>query len=56
MSIYLLSFYTEGPEIDGGYDLRKASIEIRERLSPHFTEVFLFNKRDLKNLPNSEDF
>ena len=56
MSIYFLSFYTEGPEIDGGYDLRDTSKRIRERLSPYFSDVFLFNKRDLKNLPGSENF
>ncbi len=56
MSIYLLSFYTEGPDMEGGYDLRKTSREIKERLSPYFTDIFLFNKRDLKDLPNSENF
>lgn len=56
MSIYLLSFYTEGPEIDGCYDLTNASMQIKERLSNYFDEIFLFNKRDLKNIPGSEAF
>jgi len=56
MDIYLLSFYTEGPEIDGGYDLTNTSRQIKEKLSPYFTDIFLFNKRDLKGLPNSGDF
>ena len=29
--IYFLSFYTEGPDIDGCFDLRQKSEEIKER-------------------------
>jgi hypothetical protein len=54
--IYLLSFYTEGPDIDGCYDLTNTSIKIRDNLSKYFTDIFLFNKRTLKELPNSENF
>jgi len=56
MEIYLLSFYTEGPEVDGGYDLKKSADQIRDKLSPYFTEIFLFNKRELKELPESDQF
>jgi hypothetical protein len=52
--IYFLTFYTEGPEIDGGYNLTQKSIEIKERLSPFFKEMFFFNKRTLKLLDGSE--
>jgi hypothetical protein len=56
MNIYFLSFYTEGPEVDGGYDLCSTAKEIKEKLSPYFTEVFIFNKRDLKKIPGSDLF
>ena len=51
--IYFLSFYTEGPDIDGGFDLTEKSREIKERLSPYFNEIFLYTKRTLKNIPDS---
>lgn len=54
--IYLLFFYTEGPEIDGGYDLRGTANSIKDRLSPFFKEVFSFNKTTLKEIPGSEPF
>jgi hypothetical protein len=54
-NIYFLSFYTEGPEIDGGFDLTKKSLEIKERLSTYFKDILLYNKRTLKDLPGSED-
>jgi hypothetical protein len=54
-SIYFLSFYTEGSEIDGGFNLTKKSLEIKERLSPYFKDILLYNKRTLKDLPGSED-
>jgi len=54
-NIYFLSFYTEGPEIDGGFDLREKSKEVKERLDPYFNEIFMYNKRDLKNIPGSDD-
>ena len=54
-NIYFLSFYTEGPEIDGGFNLTEKSLEIKQRLSPYFKEIFLYNKRTLKDIPDSED-
>jgi hypothetical protein len=54
-NIYFLSFYTEGPEIDGGFNLTEKSLEIKERLSPYFKDILLYNKRTLKDLPGSED-
>ena len=53
--IYFLSFYTEGPDIDGGFNLTEKSEEIKERLSPYFNDIFIYNKRTLKNLPESDD-
>jgi hypothetical protein len=54
--VYLLFFYTEGPEIDGGYDLSGIANSIKDRLSPFFRDVFSFSKRTLKEIPGSEDF
>jgi len=54
--VYLLFFYTEGLEIDGGYDLRGIANSIKDRLSPFFKEIFSFNKRTLKEITGSEDF
>ena len=54
-NIYFLSFYTEGPKIDGGFDLTKKSLVIKERLSTYFKDILLYNKRTLKDLPGSED-
>jgi hypothetical protein len=54
--IYLLFFYTEGLEIDGGYDLRGIANSINNRLSPFFKEIFSFNKRTLKEIIGSDDF
>ena len=53
--IYFLSFYTEGPDIDGGFDLTEKSREVKEMLSPYFDDIFFHNKRTLKNLPGSDD-
>ena len=53
--IYFLSFYTEGPEIDGGFNLSEKSKEVKERLSPYFDEILFYNKRELKGLPGSEE-
>jgi len=50
-NIYFLSFYTEGPKIDGGFDLTKKSLAIKERLSTYFKDILLYNKRTLKDLP-----
>ena len=49
-SIYFLSFYTEGSEIDGGFNLTEKSLEIKERLTPYFKDILLYNKRTLKVL------
>jgi hypothetical protein len=54
MSIYFLSFFTNGD--DGTYDLTEVSSLIKERLSPYFNGVFLYNRDQLKDLPNSDDF
>ena len=52
--ICFLSFYTEGADIDGGFDLTEKSKEIKEKLSPYFDDIFLYNKRTLKTLPESD--
>lgn len=54
-NIYLLTFYTEGGGIDKGYALKNVTISIKERLSSFFTDIFAFNKKDLKLLPNSDN-
>jgi len=54
--IYFLTFYTEGQEIDGCFDLTREISTIKEKLGKYFTDMFFFNKRKLKNLPNSEEF
>jgi hypothetical protein len=50
--IYFLSFYTTG---DGAPDLTHVANEVKEKLSKYFTEMFIYNKETLKQLPNSED-
>lgn len=54
--IYFLSFYTEGPDIDGGFDLREKAKEVRERISCYFDDFFMYNKRDLKKIEGSKNF
>lgn len=54
-NIYLLSFYTEGGETDKGYELKNIAASIKQKLSPYFTDIFTFNKKELKALPNSEN-
>ncbi len=54
-NIYFLTFYTEGEEIDGGFNLTNTANKIKENLSPYFKEMFFFNKRTLKELPGSEE-
>jgi len=54
--IYFLTFYTEGENIDGCSDLTNSVRSIYDNLSVHFDDMFFFNKRKLKLLPNSEDF
>jgi hypothetical protein len=54
--IYFLGFYTEGPDVDGCYDLKEVCSQIKNRLSEYFTDIFLFNKNDLKKLDRSEQF
>jgi hypothetical protein len=53
--IYFMTFYTEGQPTDKGYNLTKTVIEIKEKLSPFFDDIFIFNKTKLKELNNSED-
>jgi hypothetical protein len=55
MLMYFLSFYSEGEPYDQGFSLSKVAEEIKEKLSPYFDDIFLYTKRTLKNLPNSED-
>jgi hypothetical protein len=54
--IYFLTFYTEGENIDGCFDLRDKSNEVKHKLSPYFDDFFMYNKRTLKEMPGSEDF
>lgn len=54
--MYFLTFYSEGPQIDGGYDLREINQEVLSKISCYFEKCFSFNKRTLKELPNSEKF
>lgn len=53
---YLLVFCTEGEPLDKGFDLRSCAEQIKEKLSPHFKDVFIFTPRTLKELPGSEKF
>jgi len=50
-----LGFYTQGGEIDGCFDLTDLVNQVKERLSPYFDQILLFNKTDLKKIPNSEE-
>jgi hypothetical protein len=52
--IYFLGFYTDG-ENDGCFDLRNCVNEIKTKLNPYFEKLLIFNKKDIKNMPNSED-
>ncbi len=54
--IYLLTFSTEGSPHDSGYPLSSCALEIREKLSPYFKEIFSYTPRTLKQLPGSEQF
>ena len=53
--MYFLSFYSEGEPYDEGFPLSSVAEEIQEKLTPYFDQIFLYNKRTLKTLPNSED-
>lgn len=55
-NIYFLGFYTEGRDLDRCFDLRKDAEEIKRNLGKYFSEIFLFSKRELKNLEGSEEF
>ena len=55
-NIYFLGFYTEGPEIDGCYDLTGDVQKIKDKISPYFKDMFIFSKRDLKKIPGSDLF
>jgi hypothetical protein len=52
--MYLLTFYSEGSDLDKGYDLKETNKKIIDQLNPYFEKIFSFNKRTLKELPNSE--
>lgn len=54
MGIYFLSFYTDGD--NNTYDLTEVSKSIKYRLSQYFDDVFLYNQKQLKELPNSDNF
>ncbi|MFZ9531137.1 MAG: hypothetical protein ACO272_01335 [Candidatus Fonsibacter ubiquis] len=53
--MYFLSFYSEGEPYDEGFSLSAVAEEIKEKLTSYFDDIFLYNKRSLKTLPNSED-
>ena len=53
--MYFVTFYTAGSPIDKGYNLKKTALEIKEKMSFFFTDVFLFEKTNLKQLSGSED-
>jgi hypothetical protein len=52
--MFFVSFYTEGPDIDGCYDLRSVKRQVEKSLSSFFEEMYIFNKSTLKSLPNSD--
>jgi len=54
MDKYLLLFYTEGKPHDNGMHLERITMEVKKHLSENFTDVFCFNKRDLKKLPGGD--
>lgn len=54
-NIYFVTFYTAGIPIDKGYDLKKTVLYIKEKLSPFFADMFLFEKTNLKQLSGSEE-
>lgn len=54
--MYFLTFYSEGPEIDGGYDLKEINKNVISKISPYFKKCFSFNKRTLKEMSGSENF
>lgn len=53
--MHLLTFYSEGPNIDGGYDLTETNKKIIDKLNPYFKKIFSYNKKTLKELPDSKD-
>ena len=53
--IYFLSFYTEGPDVDGCLNLSDNAQEVKKRLSKYFDDMFLFTKTTLKKLPGTEN-
>ena len=50
--IYFVSFYTTG---DGCIDLTPIVKKVESQLSKYFTKMLIYNKEELKRLPNSED-
>lgn len=53
--MYFVTFITEGYPYDQGFDLTEVGRDLKKRLSPYFDEIFVFTKRSLKELPNSQD-
>jgi hypothetical protein len=49
-NIYFLSFYTDGQDAP---DLTRVAKKVEEKLSRYFTEMFIYDKKLLKQLPNS---
>lgn len=54
MNKYLIIFYTEGHPYDRGMHLRDIAFEVKEKLSENFTDIFCYNKRDLKKMPEGD--
>jgi len=50
--IYFVSFYTTG---DGCIDLTPIVKKVESQLSKYFTKMLIYNKEEIKRLPNSED-
>ena len=53
--IYFITFITEGPPYDGGFNLTKVGEKIKKELDPFFTEIYLYTKRSIKELPGGEE-
>ena len=52
--MYLVSFYTEGESVDGCMDLKNITRQVEKSISCFFDRSFIFNKRTLKELPDSD--
>jgi hypothetical protein len=51
--LYFVSFYSEGRPFDDGSDLVEVVEKVRQKLAENFSDMFFYNKRQLKALPNS---